>query len=64
MAAAVYGTGWLFPAAWTHVARLAVLVPLGVLVYVALIHTVDLHAYREARRLLAEQWAQYRGDAA
>jgi PST family polysaccharide transporter len=56
MAIVVYGSSLLIPHAWSHAARLAVLVPVGVLVYVALIHTVDLHAYSEARRLISEEW--------
>ncbi len=60
MAGLVFGLGLLLPPAWPSWAALAVQVPFGVVVYAALVHGFGVAAYREARRLLAEQWTRTR----
>ncbi|GBE06031.1 lipopolysaccharide biosynthesis protein WzxC [bacterium BMS3Abin10] len=60
MSVLVLGLGYVLPANWPHWAYLAVQVPFGIVVYVALVHIFDLTAYRDLRGLLEEQWQQHR----
>ncbi len=56
MAAGIYVLGLLLPVYLPHWAYLAVQVPLGVVMYLLLIHTFRLKAYIELKILLREQW--------
>lgn len=55
MAAAVWALGLLLPPQWPNWALLAAQVPSGVIVYLALIHCLQVEAYLELRALAAEQ---------
>jgi O-antigen/teichoic acid export membrane protein len=58
MALTVWAIGLLLPDDWSAWAFLAIQVPAGILVYAALVHVFKLTAYREAREIVAEQWAR------
>jgi len=52
MSIILWTCGFLFPAGWPSWAYLAVQVPLGILIYGALIHVFKLEAYTDARGLV------------
>jgi O-antigen/teichoic acid export membrane protein len=60
MAAAVFAFGIILPSDWPEWTRLATQVPLGVVVYVLLIHVFQVRAYREVRELAVEQYRKLR----
>jgi O-antigen/teichoic acid export membrane protein len=55
MAAGVYLLGIILPSVWPHWARLLILVPFGIALYFALIHTFKLKAYLDVKNLIREQ---------
>lgn len=55
MAGLVFSIGYILPASLPHWAYLAVQVPVGVIVYLALIHIFRLQAYQEVRSIIREQ---------
>lgn len=56
MGGMVWGVGSVLSPAWSPAAVLAVQVPLGMVVFWALVHSLNLEAYRDTRALLVEQW--------
>ncbi len=56
MGTAIWTVDRVLPPDWPHWASLAVQVPLGVIVYAALVHMFRLEAYRDVRELVREQW--------
>jgi hypothetical protein len=56
MAGGVYLLGVILPSEWPHWAKLLVLVPFGIIIYIGLIHFFKLKSYVEAKELFWEQW--------
>lgn len=59
MGGLVYALGLALPPEWPHWLRLLTQVPAGMVLYLALVHTFGVQAYRETLDLLAEQWDQW-----
>ena len=60
MGGTVYLVGDLMPGDWAPGIKLFLLVSLGCFIYWLLVHTLGLAAYKDAKKLLAEQWARRR----
>jgi O-antigen/teichoic acid export membrane protein len=57
MSGCVYLLGMFLPSEWPHWARLLALVPSGIALYFALIHSFKLKAYLDVKKLVREQLA-------
>lgn len=55
MAVLVWVIGYILPNNWSHWTYLAIQVPVGIIVYVILIHIFQLKAYQEVRSIIREQ---------
>jgi PST family polysaccharide transporter len=56
MGTIVWGLGLILPLGWPEWAYLAAQVPLGIVVYLSLIHSFKVQAYVETFELVREQW--------
>lgn len=62
MAGVVWTIGLTLPGDWPEWSYLAVQIPSGVVIYVGLIHSFKLQAYRAARHLASELWFRVQGS--
>jgi PST family polysaccharide transporter len=59
MALCVSFLGFLIPQGWPHWSKLIIQVPFGVVIYIVLIHSINLKTYSQVKELIREQWAYH-----
>ncbi len=57
MAVFVTFLGFFIPQGWSHWSKMIIQVPFGVVIYVVLIHVINLKTYDQVKELIREQWA-------